>query len=60
MFLQKGIESLPQKLGFPDPYNFATKCHRPSIFQTMNCVRSNNISLQKYKVYNTMFQGYKD
>ena len=40
--------SLCHKLKFSNPNNFATQCRRPKIFQTMNFVRSNNVSL-KYK-----------
>ena len=29
-----------------NPYIFATKCRRPWIFQTMNSVRANNLSLK--------------
>ena len=42
--------SLCNKLWFSNPYIFATQCRRPQIFQTMNSVRSNNISL-KYQSF---------
>ena len=42
--LFKGIESLPQTL-ISNHYIFGTKCWRPKIFQTMNSVRSNILSL---------------
>ena len=34
------------KLWFSIPYIFATQCCRPWIFQTINSVRSNNLSLK--------------
>ena len=37
--------SLCHKLWFSNAYIFATQCRRPQIFQTMNSVRSNNLSL---------------
>ena len=40
--------SFCHELLFSNPYIFATRCCRHSIFQTMNSVRSNNHSL-KYK-----------
>ena len=40
----KGM-SLCHKLWFYNPYIFATRCCRPKIFQTMNCYRSNYLSL---------------
>ena len=38
--------SLWHKLWFYNLYNFATQCRRPKIFQTMNSVRSDNLSLK--------------
>ena len=38
--------SFCHKLWFSNPYIFATQCRRPLIFQTMNHVRPNNISLK--------------
>ena len=49
--------SLCNKLGMSDSYIFATLCRRPQIFQTMNSVRSNNLSL-KYQSFTTV--GCKD
>ena len=43
--LHKGIEFLSQTL-FSNLYIFATQCRRPLIFQTMNSVRPNNLSLK--------------
>ena len=45
--------SLCQKLFFSKPYIFATQRWRSWIFQTMNSVRSNNISL-KYQRFTTL------
>ena len=49
--------SLCHKLCFSKPYTFGFQSRRPQIFQTMNSVRSNNISL-KYQRFATL--GYKD
>ena len=57
MFVLKGIESLPQILVFLFSFFCETQCHRPKIFQTMNSMRSNNISL-KYQRFTT--SGCKD
>ena len=38
--------SLCHKLKFSNPNIFATQCRRPYIFQTMNSVRLNNVSLK--------------
>ena len=38
--------SFCHKLEFSNIYIFATQCRRPLIFQTMNSVRSNNLSLK--------------
>ena len=38
--------SLCHKLKFSNPYIFETQCRRPSIFQTMNSGRSNDLSLK--------------
>ena len=38
--------SLCHKLKFSNPNIFATQCRRPQIFQTMNSVRSNSVSLK--------------
>ena len=46
--------SLCHKLWFSNHYVFGTKCHRPMIFQTMNSVRSNNLSL-KYQRFTTRY-----
>ena len=54
----KGKElSLYHKLCFSKSYIFRFQCPRPKIFQTMNSVRSNNISL-KYQRFTTF--GSKD
>ena len=45
--------NLCHKLFFSKPYIFGFQCRRPQIFQTMNSVRSNNISL-KYKRFTTL------
>ena len=45
------------KLGFSNHYIFGTKYCRPWIFQTMNSVKSNNLSL-KYQRFTT--SGSKD
>ena len=45
--------SLCHNLKFAIPDIFATKCWKPLIFQTMNYVRSKNISL-KYQRYTTL------
>ena len=45
--------SLCQKLFFSKPYIFATQRWRSWIFQTINSVRSNNISL-KYQRFTTL------
>ena len=37
--------SLCHKLGFSNSYIFAKQCRRPKIFQTVNSVRSNDVSL---------------
>ena len=42
---RKGNEFLSQTLIF-SPYIFATQRSRPLIFQTMNCIRSKNLSLK--------------
>ena len=42
--------SFCHKLWYSNPYNFATQCRRPYIFQTMNSVRSNNHSLKYYRL----------
>ena len=47
--------SLCPKLCFSKPYIF--QCRRPQIFQTMNSIRSNNVSL-KYQRFATL--GSKD
>ena len=52
----KGFES-SHKLCFSKPYIFEFQWHRPEIFQTMNSVRSNKISL-KYQRFTTL--GFKD
>ena len=49
--------SLCHKLCFSKSYIFIFQCRRPQIFQTMNSVRSNNISL-KYQRFTTL--GSKD
>ena len=49
--------SLRHKLCFSKSYIFGFQCRRPSIFQTMNSVRSNNISL-KYQSFTAL--GFKD
>ena len=49
--------SLCHKLLFSNHYIFGTKCRRPYIFQTMNSVKSNNLSL-KYQMFTT--SGSKD
>ena len=38
--------SFCHKLQFSKPYICATQCRRPLIFQTMNSVRSNSISVK--------------
>ena len=38
------------KLKYSYPYILATQCRRPKIFQTINSVRSNNVSL-KYQTF---------
>ena len=38
--------SLCHKLRFLNPYIFRTQCHRPQIFQTMNCVSSSDLCLK--------------
>ena len=38
--------SLRRKLRFSNTYIFATQCRRPQIFQTMNYVRPNRLSLK--------------
>ena len=38
--------SLCNKLWFSHPYIFATQCRRPEIFQNMNSVRLNSLSLE--------------
>ena len=45
--------SLCHKLCFSKSYIFGFQCRRPKIFQTMNSVRSNNISL-KYQSFTTL------
>ena len=45
----KGTEFLPQTL-FSNPYIFETECFRFLKFQTMNSVRSNNLSLNYQRV----------
>jgi len=45
--------SLCHKLCFSKSYIFGFQCRRPLIFQTMNSVRSNNISL-KYQRFTTL------
>ena len=42
---------------FSDPYSFGTHCRRPLIFQAMNFVRSNNLSL---KYQRSLLLGGKD
>ena len=37
--------SLCHKLCFSNLYVFATRCRRPSLFQTMNSVREKNLNL---------------
>ena len=49
--------SLCHKLCFSKPYIFGFQCLRPLKFQTMNSVRSNNVSL-KYQRFATL--GSKD
>ena len=39
-------KSLCHKYKFSNPNIFATQCRRPQIFQTLNCVRSNTVSLK--------------
>ena len=54
--LQKFSEkelSLFHKLYFSKSYIFGFQCRRPQIFQTMNSVRSNNVSL-KYHRFTTL------
>ena len=53
----KKVLSLCHKLKFSNPNTFATQCRRPQIFQTINSVRSNNVSL-KYQRPTT--SGCKD
>ena len=38
--------SLCHKLRFSNTYIFVTQCRRPQIFQTMNSVRSNSLSMK--------------
>ena len=42
--------SFCHKLWFSKSYIFATQCRRPLLFQTMNSIRSNNVSL-KYQSF---------
>ena len=42
---------------FLNPYSFITQCSKPLIFQIINSVRSNNVSL---KYQNSIPLGYKD
>ena len=57
LFEKMNHEILPQKLWFSICYIFAAQYRRPLIFQTLNSVRSNNISL-KYQRFTTL--GFKD
>ena len=56
-FLNKGIESLPQQLWFANPYIFATQGRISKIFQTLNYVKINKLSL-KYQRFTP--SGCKD
>ena len=49
--------SLCHKLEFSNPYIFKPQFCRPLIFQTMNCVRSDNLSLKNQRCTQT---GCKD
>ena len=42
--------SLCHKLCFSNPYIFATHCRKPLTFQTMNSIKSNNLSLKFQRV----------
>jgi len=50
------VQSLPQTM-MSNPYIFATQCHSPYIFQTMNSVISNNLDF-KYQRFTP--SGCKD
>ena len=45
--------SFCHKLKYSYPYIFATQCRRPYIFQTINSVRSNNLSLKYLRFIHT-------
>ena len=53
----KGIESATNSNLFSNPYIFATQSHTSLIFQTMNSVRSNNLS-SNYLSF--ALSGFKD
>ena len=52
--------SLCHKLWFSNPHIFTTQCCRPKIFQTVNCVRSNNQSLKFKKFTPTDCKGLEN
>ena len=45
--------SFCHKLKYSYPYILATQCRRPYIFQTINSVRSNNLSLKYQRFIST-------
>ena len=55
-FITKEV-SFCHKLKYSYPYILATQCRRPKIFQTVNSVRSNSLSL-KYQRF--MLTGCRD
>jgi len=58
-FFRKG-NGFCHKLKFFNPYIFAIQCCRHLTFQTMNSVRSNNISLKyQYEIYEKYPQNIK-
>ena len=46
LFIKKKDLSFCHKLRISNPYIFAIHCCRPYIFQTINSVRSNNLSFK--------------
>ena len=48
--------SFCHKLYFSNLYIFATQCRRPVIFQTMNSVRPNNLSLKYQRFTSSDFK----
>ena len=55
LFMKTFLKELSfcHKLKYSYPYILATQCRRPYIFQTINSVRSNNLSLKYQRFIST-------